>query len=111
MIIELPCAIYELLVPSGADDGMHLKAARSGLAVMRIVYAVLLVVAAPFLSKESTRRRAISTGQRAEEPQHLGSLEMESRVRAQGGRSFNSLCCGGSRWASLEPVRCAQSGL
>ena len=67
VIIELPCAIYELLFPSGApsvnlpamaagsDEGMHLRAARSTLAVMRIICALLLVVAAPFLSKESTR--------------------------------------------------------
>eukprot|EP00913_Durusdinium_trenchii_P000879 g817.t1 len=59
VLIELPVAIIELVnsegfVGSFNDDGW-LKNARMVLIIMRILCAVLLVVAAPFLGKSKTR--------------------------------------------------------
>eukprot|EP00434_Breviolum_minutum_P000539 symbB.v1.2.000466.t1/scaffold11.1/size528188/15 len=55
VIIELPVAVYEILTHQSSGGGLHLEAARLGLAAMRILCAVLLVIAAPFLTRESTK--------------------------------------------------------
>lgn len=64
VIIELPVAVYELLTHEGSGSGFHVEAARMGLAAMRIICAVLLVISAPFLARDSTKN-----------PNSLGALK------------------------------------
>ncbi|CAJ1369285.1 unnamed protein product, partial [Effrenium voratum] len=55
VIIELPVAVHEILTHQGSGDGLALEVVRMGLAGMRVMCAVLLVVAAPFLGKDKTK--------------------------------------------------------
>ncbi|CAE7792022.1 unnamed protein product [Symbiodinium sp. CCMP2456] len=59
VIIELPVALYEIITGSGGlsswDEGPFIKHYRLVLAVMRVLCAILLLFAAPFLTTTKTR--------------------------------------------------------
>jgi len=59
VIIELPVALYEIITGAGGlsslDEGPFIKHYRLVLAVMRVLCAILLLFAAPFLATTKTR--------------------------------------------------------